>query len=503
MTNKIVKMRRFFQQIALWGWLLMLPLAACQAQPEGGEIKQQQSGVVVPDKEGMTVKGMVADEAGKPVAGVVVNDGFHFTTTDAGGVYYLPSDLIRSKYVSVSVPAAYRIQASKGVADDYYVRLVGGQATNRCDFVLQARPDRLSAFEYVAISDPQVRNYTQLDRFQKETVPDLKHAFAQAENREVYVMTLGDNVWDAMDLFPAYKSAIGSLGVPVFSTIGNHDFNLAYNSLQNSEDPSKPFAEEIYEATFGPVAYSFDLGKVHVVTISDIDYFQDKKYKERIPQDQLEWLKNDLSYVKPGTTVFLNMHAPVLNRTSNGSGNIKNGAELLALLKDYNVHIFTGHTHFYENEEAAPSVYEHNIGAACGAWWAGEVNRCGAPNGYLVVDVDGDSVKWHYKATGHDLSYQFRVYKPRDFQMQPEYLVANVWDWDSSWKVRYYENGVLQGSMEQFADEDQAFIDMKKGKPEGYKTAHLFRIKPTKGVKHTKIEVVNRFEESYSQDIKL
>lgn len=495
-------MRRFFEHIALYCLMLLLPLAACQAQPVGGEV-QQLSGVVVPDKEGMTVKGVVADEAGKPVAGVVVNDGFHFTTTDATGVYYLPSDLARSKYVSISVPSAYRIQASKGVADGYYAPLVGGQATKRCDFVLQTRPDRLSAFEYVAISDPQVRNYTQLDRFQKETVPDLKKTFAQLENREVYVMTLGDNVWDAMDLFPAYKSAIGSLGVPVFSTIGNHDFNLAYNSLQNSKDPSKSFAEEVYESNFGPVAYSFDLGKVHVVTISDIDYFQDKKYKERIPQDQLEWLKNDLSYVKPGTTVFLNMHAPVLNRTFNGSGNIKNPAELLDILKDYNVHIFTGHTHFYENEEAAPSVYEHNIGAACGAWWAGEVNRCGAPNGYLVVDVNGDSVKWHYKATGHDLSYQFRVYKPGDFQMQPEYLVANVWDWDPTWKVQYYENGLLQGSMEQFADEDQAFIDMKKGKPEGYKTAHLFRIKPTKGVIHAKIEVVNRFGESYSQDIKL
>ena len=119
-----------------------------------------------------------------------------------------------------------------------------------------------------------------------------------------------------------------------------------------------------------------------------------------------------------------------MNKTSNGSGNIKNSAELLDLLKDYKVHIYTGHTHFYENEEAAPSVYEHNIGAACGAWWAGEVNRCGAPNGYLVVDVNGDSVQWHYKATGHDLSYQFRVYKPGEFQMQPDYLVANVWDWD-------------------------------------------------------------------------
>lgn len=496
-------MRGIFERIALWGMILVLPLVACQAQHVDEDVKQPLSGIAVPDKEGMTVKGVVTDNAGKPIAGVVVNDGFRFTTTASDGSYYLPADLTRSKYVSVSLPAAYNVHSSQGIADGYYAKLVPDETSNRCDFVLNRRNQVLSDFEYIAMSDPQVKNYGQLDRFQKETVPDLQKVFANARGREVYGMTLGDNVWDAMDLFPAYKSAISSLGFPVFSTIGNHDFNLAYNSLQNSEDPTKHFAEEIYESNFGPVAYSFNLGHVHVVTISDIDYFQDKKYKERIPQDQLEWLKNDLSFVKPGTTVFLNMHAPVLNRTSNGSGNIKNAKELLALLKNYKVHIFTGHTHFYENEEAAPSVYEHNIGAACGAWWAGNVNRCGAPNGYLVVDVAGDSVTWHYKATGHDRSYQFRVYKPGDFQMQPDYLVANVWDWDPSWKVQYYENGELKGQMQQFADEDQDFIDMKNGKPEGYRTAHLFRIKPTKGVKYIKIEVVNRFGEVYGQNIKL
>ena len=115
MVHKIMKMRRFIECVALCCLMLLLPTVACQAQSVGGEV-QQLSGVVVPDKEGMTVKGIITDEAGKPVAGVVVNDGFHFTTTNATGVYYLPSDLARSKYVSISVPSAYRIQASKGVA---------------------------------------------------------------------------------------------------------------------------------------------------------------------------------------------------------------------------------------------------------------------------------------------------------------------------------------------------------------------------------------------------
>ena len=41
----------------------------------------------VPDKEGMTVKGMVYCD-GKGVPGVVVSDGFEVTVTDSKGIYY-------------------------------------------------------------------------------------------------------------------------------------------------------------------------------------------------------------------------------------------------------------------------------------------------------------------------------------------------------------------------------------------------------------------------------
>lgn len=99
-------------------------------------------------------------------------------------------------------------------------------------------------------------------------------------------------------------------------------------------------------------------------------------------------VEKDLSYVPKGSLVFLNLHAPTSNTTAEGCGNTSNTSELLDILKDYQVHIFAGHTHFYENAQPAANIYEHNIGAACGAWWAGHVNRCGAPNGYLIVEVD-------------------------------------------------------------------------------------------------------------------
>src|SRR5690606_27881783 len=56
----------------------------------------------IPDKAGMTVKGVVySGGAGMP--NVVVSDGFEVTQTDANGIYYLPSTK-KSNYVFVSIP---------------------------------------------------------------------------------------------------------------------------------------------------------------------------------------------------------------------------------------------------------------------------------------------------------------------------------------------------------------------------------------------------------------
>ena len=49
--------------------------------------------------------------------------------------------------------------------------------------------------------------------------------------------------------------------------------------------------------------------------MKDIDYDGNKKYTERFTPEDLDWLRKDLSYVPEGSTVFLNVHAPVANNT--------------------------------------------------------------------------------------------------------------------------------------------------------------------------------------------
>lgn len=199
-----------------------------------------------------------------------------------------------------------------------------------------------------------------------------------------------------MPLFDNYKASLKNTGATFFQCIGNHDFDRQYQGLHNMELASPVYGEMVYESHFGPTDYSFNIGKAHIVTMKNINYVGGKSYLTSLTGQQLDWLKKDLSYLPEGSLVILNMHAPSWNRIS-PDGNIRNAAQLKEVLKNYNVHVFSGHTHFFQNNEVSPVLYEHNIGAACGGWWTGWVNQCGAPNGYMVVDVDGNDLKWHYK----------------------------------------------------------------------------------------------------------
>lgn len=456
-----------------------------------------------PVKKEIVVSGVVTDTQKQPVAGVVVTDGVNFTQTDDKGRYQLVSDPAQSKFVYLSVPADYKTNVENALPVGYYARIDAKKKKNRCDFSLVKREQPVQDFTFIAISDPQARNEEQLDRFASETVVDLKETLKQLSSQEVYGMVLGDIVWDVMPLYDSYKKVISDLDLTMYHVIGNHDFDQQYTALSLATNKEE-YGESAFGEHFGPTDYSLNVGKVHIISMKDIDYKGKKKYTEQFTPEQLEWLKKDLSYVKPGTTVLLNLHAPTANSTGRGGANARNAEQLFEILKDYKTHIFVGHTHFYENRIVTPVIYEHNIGAACGAWWAGHVNRCGAPNGYLVVNVIGDDISWQYKATGRPFDYQFRVYKPGEFQSQPKYLVVNVWDYDPAWKLSYYEDGVEKpGVMEAFDDEDQDYITMKEGKATGYHTSHLFRVRPTDKAKSVKIVATNRFGQNFTQTVDL
>lgn len=448
--------------------------------------------------------GKVTDKAGRGVPGVVVNDGVNFVKTDSKGAWALASDTVFSKFVSISVPADYQLPQAEGLADGFYVAARDlARAKGKHNFVLQKRDKDADNFYFIAVSDPQVRNAAEMKRWRQEAVPDIiETTDSLKRSREVVGMTLGDLVFDNMNLYTEYKTSLKNTGATFFQCIGNHDFDLRYQDLHNMAYGTPEYGEMLYGLFFGPTDYSFNIGKVHVVTMKNLNYVSGKRYIEAMTGEQIAWLKKDLSYVPKGSLVLLNMHAAGWN-VEGKDGNIRNAAALQDALKDYNVHVFCGHTHFFQNVEVTPNLYQHNIGAACGAWWAGWVNQCGASNGYLVVDVQGDKLKWHYKGTRRNFAYQFRIYNKGQFPTLENFVVANVWDYDKACRVVWYQDGKPMGDMEQFVGSDPERVSQLKNPAGAVRTAHLFRAMPKDGAKEIKIEFTNRFGETYSQTVKL
>lgn len=449
-------------------------------------------------------KGRVTDTEGKGIAGVVVNNGKDFTVTDSKGKWTLVTDTTVSKFVSISTPADYELPKTDGIADGFYVR-VSELVRNRRrhTFSLKKRAVKSDKFCYIAISDPQVKTMKDFERWKTETVNDLRCTVDSiSRHREVVSVSLGDLVWDNMDLFDDYKSTFGSLNMTAFQCIGNHDFDLRYAALDKMPLGTDVYGEMRYNDYFGPTDYSFNVGKVHFITLKNIDYKGGKKYEERITDAQIEWIKKDLSYVRKGSLVIVSMHAAGWNKISNG-GNVRNAAELDEVFKEYNVHFFVGHTHFAQNNEVREGLYEHNIGAACGAWWKSWVNRCGAPNGYMIVDIDGTELHWRYKPTFGNVSKQMRVYANGEFLSQSDYVVANVWDWDTACKVEYSENGLLKGVMEQFVDADEDWVSTQKTREGACRTGHLFRVRPSEKAENITVTFTNRFGEIFTETVKI
>ncbi len=456
-----------------------------------------------PSGQNVVLKGSVLDEEGRGIAGVVVNNGREFCRTDRHGMWQLSTDTVVSKFVSISTPREYQLPATDGLASGYYIPIGKAVAMRgNVDFTLHRRDTVIDRFHYIAISDPQILNARDMKRWRTETVDDILHTAGHLRKTgEVIGMTLGDVVFDNMTLYSQYAQSIRNRRMTFFQCIGNHDFQKAYPDLHNSEPGVAHYAEQMFGHFFGPVNYSFNIGKCHIITMKNINYRGSCKYEEEITDEDLQWLERDLSYVPKDVIVILNMHAPAWN-SMEPIDNILNAQRLAEILAPWEAHVFAGHTHFFENVEVTPRLYQHNIAAACGAWWTSNLNRDGAPNGYMVATIDGTSMRWQYKATNVKTAYQMRVYKPGEFRTQKDYVVANVWEWDPHCRVVWYEDGKYKGRMQQFTDNDEAFLLTKPRPHQLAKTQHLFRARPSsKKYRTIKVIFINRFNQTYTYTI--
>lgn len=496
-------------------------------------------------KPGNNVYGVVS--CGKTgIKDVVVSDGYEVVRTDENGVYQFKSAKAH-KYVFISIPGGYQAK-SEGVLPRFHQQLTGKtNEVERVDFPLEEAGDQTN-HTMLFFGDIHLANRTK-DRAQFSAfTSDVNKYVAANPGDKIYALTLGDMTWELYwytnkYAFEEYLADANVMkGIQVFHTIGNHDHDMAYAG--DFETVVK------YKKLLAPTYYSFNIGNVHYVVLDDIECRNtgagdgnSRDYVDNIVNEQIEWLRKDLSYVPTSTPLVVTSHAPFYNDSGNGS--LNNLSALESILSRYDeVHIFTGHTHKMYNVDklSSKNIFEHNAGAVCATWWwtgnytnGIHVAQDGAPGGYSIVDVEGKEFKWQFKGTGREISHQFRTYDRNTMALTAENFVAsnksdadkqkfeeaagdwvktnkenyvyiNVWNYDPEWTVEVTEDGKAL-SVEKVTVKDPLHLIAYNGKTPGggfgtSNTKHMFRVKASSADSTLDIKVTDRFGNVYSESMK-
>ncbi len=442
-------------------------------------------------EEGNDMFGLVKDSStGKGIPGVNVTDGYSWTTTDANGVYQFNGDEIHSRDIYISVPANYKVPVDANNFPKFYSANVNREGNSRNDFTLEPQAVQEN-FTLMMMGDPQCKTNSDVNRFIKETIPDVEATLANGGFQNVYGFTLGDITfdntvqWDPMLKAMSRISIGGGKYMPFFQCVGNHDHDASKNSdyaaLGN-------FIER-----FGPTDYSVNIGKAHIVVMDDIIGTSTNgstwDYVGGFSATQYKWLAKDLELVSDKEDKLLIFCAHIPFRAGGGTSSSTDGSnvnkdryysQVLRLMTQFKEsHIMIGHTHYTQNyvhsEKALGGlpIYEHIHGAACGAWWNSNSTVTGEPNGYTIYTVEGNQITdWFLKGTNKDATFQMRVFDgnqiyPGDYALNwytssqkagkssitvrgnsalKGCFVADVFDDDDTyWKVELYKDGTKVG----------------------------------------------------------
>ena len=453
------------------------------------------------------VRGRVTS-GGRGLGGVRVSDGLSVVRTDPDGGYELVTEASR-EFVHVCLPAGHRVPVSDTGTASFYQPLParGGEMDANWSLEPLQAPDERHAL--LLLADPQTQDAREMGLFHAETVPDVIDTVRGLGDLECFGVACGDIMYDDLSLYPEYERGVARMGVPFFQVVGNHDLDL--------ESPTDLGSTRTFTSRFGPRYYSFDRGRVHYVVLDDVFWFG-AEYMGYLGHDQLSWIENDLATVEPGSTVIVCTHIPALGgrwaregqARPDHSVSIPNREALYRLLEPFRAHVLTGHTH--ENEHIFEhGVHEHVHGTVCGAWWTGPICWDGTPNGYSVYEVSGESVSWRYKSTGHDAEHQMRLYGPGADPNQPAAVLANVWDWDPAWTVRWFEDGQPRGLMERRTAQDPLSRELHAGPDlpprrtwvDPVPVAHMFYAMPGRGARRVTVEATDRTGRVYDESLTL
>lgn len=397
--------------------LLLLPAQVLAAGvPETGQ--GFASGVVFHDRNGNGVR----DRFEFGIRKVPVSNGRDVVLTDWRGRYRLPVSEDAIVFVAKpggwatpldanGIPRFYYIHKPEGSPPDLAYPGVAptGPLPDRIDFPLHRQREPRS-FQVLVFGDTQPSTIHELDLLGHDVVEEVIGTPAS------FGISLGDLVGDDLALLDPLNQMLGRIGIPWYNVMGNHDVNLRARSDQSSD--------ETFERIYGPSTYAFSYADVHFIVLDDVVY-EGARGEERTPgayagglsQRQLQFVENYLATVPRDRLVVLAMHIPF----DSPPYSVPEYPELLALLED-RPHTLSLAAHMHFQESQFYGSHHHLIHATTsGSWWLGaedEVGiphatmRCGAPNGYSIIDFDGNDYSIRFKAARRPADHQMNVFAP-------------------------------------------------------------------------------------------
>ncbi|MEX2592328.1 MAG: calcineurin-like phosphoesterase family protein [Anditalea sp.] len=394
----------------------------------GSGAQEMAHGIIFEDMNGNGKK----DRKEKGIDGVAVSNGLQVVQSDTKGKYELPVG--EDQIIFVIKPSDYQVPLDEHNLPQYfYIHKPNGSP--QLDFEgVEATGKLLKSIDFALVPGESKENFTSLvfGDPQPYTIEEVNF-FADGVVSEVegiegidFGLSLGDLVGDDLSLFHPYIRVIAKVGIPWYNVLGNHDLNY--------DGEKDEFADESFEANFGPANYAFNHGKVHFIVLDDILYPDPrdaKGYWGGFREDQLEFVKNTLAFVPKDHLIVLSMHIPLSEPDERDLFRDEDRERLFELLDDYpHTLSLSAHTHlqkqdfFYEKDgwKQQNPHHHYNVGTTSGDWYKGTLNekgipistmRDGTPKGYAFIDFDGNQYNIRYKVVDRDEDYQMEIFAPK------------------------------------------------------------------------------------------
>lgn len=372
-------------------------------------------------------------DSGEPgIPGILVSNGSDIVQTDNSGNYEIevddntivfvikPSDW-KMQVNANNIPQFFTIKSSSGTDGDVYQGLnPTGDWPESVDFPLY-QSEETDEFRVLVFGDTQPRTIEEVNYIAHDSVQEVIGADA------AFGTTLGDLVFDDLNLFEPLNQVIGQIGIPWRHVMGNHDIDFSANTNWD--------VRGTYLRTYGPSWYAFSYGSSNFVVVDNIRWIvegEDRTYQTGLGEKQMMFINNFLKTVPEDELVVFLTHIPWVDSTP--WADVRERQQLFDLIASHSNSItLAAHTHrhyhrFIGEKDGFYGKEDHHMismATVCGAWWEGAHDEYGIPHslmqdgtpiGYGFLEIDDNDWKFSFKAARRPADFQMHVYAPDEIR---------------------------------------------------------------------------------------